>query len=87
MKPDNLSGWSTAPAAARLAGDWTAFRCFDTAEEATRFIAGPARNAERQRRHRQRQRARAVALTLTVPDACVSALGIERQVEPASSAG
>ena len=74
MKPDALSGWATAPAAARLAGDWPAFRYFETAEEAMRFIAVPARNAERQRRHRQRQRARAVALTLTVPDACVSAL-------------
>jgi hypothetical protein len=82
MKPDNLSGWATAPAAARLAGDWPAFRCFDTKEEAVRFIAGPARNAERQRRHRQRQRARAVALILTVPDACVSALVSSGRLSP-----
>lgn len=62
MKPDALSGWATAPAAARLAGDWPAFRCFATAGEAMRFLAGEARNAAKQKRYRQRQRENALVL-------------------------
>jgi ferric-dicitrate binding protein FerR (iron transport regulator) len=78
MKPDAFSGWTTSPAAARLAGDWPAYRHFETVEAAAEFlqqhVAPRIAAAERQRRYRQRRRVRAVALTVTVPEACVSAL-------------
>ena len=75
MKPDALSGWATAPAAARLAGDGEVFRFFESPEEAMAFIAEPARNAARQRRLRQRRRENAMVVRwLTVPAVVVDAL-------------
>jgi hypothetical protein len=78
MKPDALSGWSTAPRAARLVAGDEAFRMFDSAEAALAFLgqhlAKPIANAQRQRRHRQRQRQRGIALRLEVPDTVVAAL-------------
>jgi len=75
MKPDALSGWATAPAAARLAGDGEVFRFFESPEEAMAFIAPRARNADRQRRLRQRRHDNAIVLPpLAVPAVVVSAL-------------
>jgi hypothetical protein len=75
MKPDALSGWATSPAAARLAGDWPAFRCFETAEAAMAFVAPLAANAEKQRRYRQRLRDNAVVVRAwAVPGKVITAL-------------
>jgi hypothetical protein len=74
MKIDTLSGWATAPAAARLAGD-EAYRFFDDPAAALAFIAKPARNADRQRRLRQRRRDNAIVLPpLAVPAVVVAAM-------------
>jgi hypothetical protein len=75
MTPDSLSGWSTAPHAARLAGDGDVFRFFDSPEAALAFIARPSANAAKQKRYRQRQRENAVVLRgVALPGAVVSAL-------------
>lgn len=74
MTPDALSGWSTAPRSARLAGEAEIIRFFDTAEAALQFLAGHAAvaaaetpTARWQRAYRQRQRDGLVALRVVVP--------------------
>ena len=59
----NHSGWATAPLAARLAGDWEAFRFFESPRRRWRFMANvrPHVVAARRRSLRQRQRDNAMA--------------------------
>ena len=62
--PDTLSDWTLPPLAAREAGDTAPIRCFASAEEALRFLAGrwsPARK-EAGRRNRLPGDGRAVEL-------------------------
>ena len=45
--PDTLSDWTLSPLAAREAGDIAPIRCFASAEEALRFLAGQGRQPGR----------------------------------------
>jgi hypothetical protein len=45
--PDMLSDWTLPPPAAREAGDTAPIRCFASAEEALRFLAGQGRQPGR----------------------------------------
>jgi hypothetical protein len=44
MKRDTLSGWTDPPPAARASGDAEPIRCFETAEDALRFLAAQDRS-------------------------------------------
>jgi hypothetical protein len=74
MKIDALSGWATAPAAARLVGDGEAFRVFDTAEEALTFLAETSRVAINQRLYRQRKRKGVSVIPVPIADEVLAAL-------------
>lgn len=70
---DALSGWTTPPLAARLAGD-QAYRVFDTAAEAVKFLQRAGHCAQKQRRYRGRRRAGVVVIPLAIEPRIIEAM-------------
>ena len=84
MKPDSLSGWATAPAAARLAGD-EAYRFFDDPASALAFLAENSGPALKQARYRARQRRGVAVLPVPVVPEVVEAMIDARRLDAARS--
>jgi hypothetical protein len=82
---DALSGWATAPAAARLAGD-EAYRFFDTPTAAFTFLAENGGAALKQARYRARQRRGIAVLTVPVAPEVVEAMIDAGQLDAECSA-
>ena len=74
MEPDTLSGWATAPPAARLAGDGAMFRFFESLDEAAAFMRRTAQATAKKRRYRQRQRHGVIVVPVPVEPEVIEAL-------------
>ena len=74
MAPDPLSGWTTAPPAARLAGYGDMFRFFESLDEVAAFLRRITQATAKKRRYRQRQRRGVIVVPVPVEPEIVEAL-------------